>query len=210
MAACLISVVWGEPYERYAKGLFDSARHYFPGDTVLLRGVPGWPAATLYRYHVILENAEQLQYDYLYLSDADMRFEAPAGEKILAPLVGTLHPGYVHRRSGLPYEERPESAAFVPSGHTYYAGGFVGGEREAFLDLARKIAFAIDEDDRNGILARWHDESHLNRVFSESPPDMALPPSYSYPDNASAYPWLEEFPRILVAVDKTPEERAGR
>lgn len=207
MSACLITVVSGEPYERYADRLFASALQHFPGDLIRLPARLGWPDATLYRYHEILE-ANLPNYDYFYLCDADMIWEAPAGD-IFSEIVATQHPGYVGKKD-LPYEDRPESTAFVDEGFTYYAGGFVGGEREAFLDLCRKMVFAIDEDEEHGITARWHDESHLNRVLRDSPPTLTLSPSYSYPDDASGYPWLWRYPRILVAVDKTPEERAGR
>lgn len=209
MACCLITVVWGEVYERYAKGLFKSASKHTDFTTVLLRGVPGWPQATLYRYHAVLENAEDLQYEHLFLCDADMYFEAKVGTEILGEIVATQHPGYV-THTDFPYENRPESTAFVASGNTYYAGGFVGGEREAFLHLAERIAFAIDEDDKNGILARWHDESHLNRVLAGVPPTVMLSPSYCYPDDASGYPWISRYERKLVALDKSPAERRGR
>lgn len=208
VSACLICAVSGKAYERYARGLFESASENFPGDTLLLRSREGWPAATLYRYHALLE-ADHLGYDYLYLCDADMRFEAPVGEEIFSPLVATIHPGYVGKRE-FPYEDRPESAAYVSRGDVYYAGGFVGGKRAAFLDLAAGIANQIDQDDRNGIVARWHDESHLNRQLALLPPTRTLSPSYCYPDDDSGYPWLKGTKRILVALDKTPEERNGR
>lgn len=209
MAVCLITVVSGEVYERYAKNLFTSAKEHFqmPLKMVQLEGMPGWPAATLYRYHVILN--WHCQCDYVFLCDADMRFEAPIGKEILGELVATQHPGYVERKD-FPYEDRPESTAFVASGDAYYAGGFVGGEREAFLDLAQKIVFAIDEDSENGILARWHDESHLNHVLADFPPTVTLSPSYCYPDDATGYPWLKRYERKLVALDKSPAERNGR
>lgn len=212
VTSCLISVVSGEVYERYAKDLRNSARNFFPGVAVSLEGRSGWPDATLYRYHAILENEKRFSYyDYLYLCDADMRFETHVGDEIYAPLVAVQHPGYFRLQRNLPYENRYESAAFIRGARgTYYAGGFVGGERDAFLDLARRIAEQIDADDEKGIVARWHDESHLNKQLALYPPTVTLPPSYCYPDDASAYPWLKPFPRILVALDKTPAERGER
>lgn len=209
MKACLICVVSGSVYERYAERLFASAEGKFPGDCRALPGREGWPDATLYRYHVLLEY-DWSAYNYLYLCDADMLFAAKVGREILSPLVATAHPGYVHMRKNLPYEKRPQSAAFVHKGTTYYAGGFVGGKREAFLDLARGIKNQIDRDDANGIVARWHDESHLNAQLALLPPTRTLSPSYCYPDDASAYPWLNGTRRILVALDKTPSERGER
>lgn len=208
MASLLVTVVSGKTYEHYARDLFASAQKHFPGDTLLLRGREGWPAATLYRYHALLE-ADLAGYDYIYLCDADMRFEADVGDEILGEIVATQHPGFVGKKD-LPYEDRPESTAFVRSGSTYYAGGFVGGERDAFLYLASLMAFAIDEDDEHGIVARWHDESHLNRILAATPPTVTLDPSYCIPDDESGYPWLWRYERKLVALDKTPAERSGR
>lgn len=208
MSTCLICVVSGEVYERYAERLMESARKFFPGDGKILCGREGWPDATLYRYHAVCEE-NWSGYDYLYLCDADMRFEAPVEDEIFSSLVATQHPGYVTRKD-LPYEDRPESAAYVRKGTVYYAGGFVGGTRAAFLDLAHGIVNQIEQDDRNGITARWHDESHLNRQLALLPPTRTLSPSYCFPDDASGYPWLDGMKRILVAVDKTPAERNGR
>lgn len=213
MAVCLISVVSGDTYVRYANQLFESAYEHLHLDltTVLLPGRSGWPDATLYRYHTVLEHAEDLDCDYLFLVDADMRFEAAVGEEILGKLVATQHPGYV---SGVqpPYERRPESAACVKKGRCYYAGGFVGGERLWFLAFAQKMVYQIKQDNENGILARWHDESHLNRIFAAAPPTVTLSPAYCHPDDDSAYLplWPEIYERKLVALDKTLAERIGR
>lgn len=209
----LVTVVVGEAYERYAEQLFVSAHEHFqvPLETVMLAGRPGWPNATLYRYHAIREHAEELNGDYVFLCDADMRFEAPVREEILSELVATQHPGYVGRRD-LPYEDRPESVACVTRGTTYYAGGFVGGEREDFLNLSSWMESLIDEDAGHGLVARWHDESYLNRLLASSPPSLTLTPAYCHPDDNSAYLsiWPEIYERKLVALDKDATVRANR
>jgi hypothetical protein len=219
VSVCLATVAVGAAYERYAGGMEESAREFFrPSEEVsfvCLPGTPGWPAATLYRYHAILEAARRgwLDADYVFLIDADMLFENPVGEEILAATVATVHPGYVGRsREELPYERRTFSTAAIAlsEGETYFAGGFVGGERTAFLSLAAHIVEAIEEDTRRGITAVWHDESHLNRALIYFPPALALSPSYCYPDDASRYIWPEPYERRIVALDKTPAERIGR
>jgi hypothetical protein len=217
MVSCLITVVSGEPYERYADQLFTTASAYFrPTETIEVRkltGRAGWPAATLYRYHEVLEMIAH-PYDYLFLCDADMRFEAKVGPEILAPLVAVQHPGYVDApRALLPYESRPESAAYMKAGALpYFAGGFVGGEREWFLELAGDIVDQVDSDDSKGVTAIWHDESHLNRALGNvDDRDLrVLSPAYCFPDDASGYRWPERYERRLVALDKTPAERGGR
>jgi hypothetical protein len=215
-SACLVAIVHGVDYERHAAELMESARTLFvPTDAVeciVLRGRAGWPDATLYRYHVLLEQQARLDHDYVFLTDADMRFESTVGPEILSPLTATRHPGFVTaERCKLPYERRPESAACVPqgSGSVYYAGGFVGGRRDTFLELAETVAAAIDRDDRVGVVAQWHDESHLNRALIDSPPFRSLTPSYCYPDDDTHYLglWRDHYPRRLIAVDKIPSTR---
>jgi glycosyltransferase involved in cell wall biosynthesis len=224
----LIAVVNGDVYERYAQQLFDSAREHLrpprscPVLCLALAGRSGWPDATMYRYHSVLEHQDEIPQGYVFMSDADMLFEGTVGPEILPDgpvsrrvLTATLHPGYVGRpRSELPYERRSESACAVAQGEgeAYYCGGFVGGTRAGFLELARRIAALIDEDARSGITPRWHDESALNRVLATRAPERILSPAYCHPDHDDAYrsSWPEDYPRLLVALDKSSSERRAR
>ncbi|HEY1778188.1 MAG TPA: hypothetical protein VGG41_18670 [Solirubrobacteraceae bacterium] len=215
-SVCLIAVVSGSSYEEYAERMFESARRMFhPADDVeflTLPGAPGWPEATLYRHHVLAHHLPQLRHDYVFMVDADMLVESPIGPEILAPLVATRHPGFVTTaRSELPYERRPESAAQVreDEGGVYYAGGFLGGERGRLLELSQRIAASVDRDESRGVLARWHDESHLNRSLIDTPPFLTLSPAYCYPDDDSRYRriWRQRYRRALVALDKPNGER---
>lgn len=214
MAVALVTVVSGRAYEQFARQLFVSANEFFKPqhdtELIMLPGREGWPAATLYRYHILRE--ADLAHDYIYLVDADMKFVAHVGDEMLGKLVGTLHPGYVNVIPKiLPFEDRVESAAWM-RGTRYFCGGFVGGERDAFHGLAEEIIDLIEEDGRKGIIARWHDESYLNRAFCSFPPNVILSPSYCYPDDDRAYlrHWPERYERKLVALDKTAAERGDR
>lgn len=216
MSVALVTVVSGEAYERYAANMFASAFEFFGPDPVVahiaLPGREGWPDATLYRYHVLLENDIALRgFDYVYMVDADMMFVAPCGDEILGKVVATLHPGYIGKASKqLPLERNQKSSAFCLSGDRYYCGGFVGGETHHFLNLAARIREGVDRDDEiNGVVAQWHDESHLNAALSVVPPTVTLSPSYCYPDDDSEYD-LKGHGRILVALDKTTAERGAR
>eukprot|EP00960_Hanusia_phi_P020936 617533-Hanusia_phi.AAC.1 len=80
----------------------------------------------------------------------------------------------------------------------YFAGGFVGGRTDEFLQMSAEISEAIDDDDQNDVgkiylpswimmvkqvVAIWHDESHLNRYLSNHQHLVRiLSPSYLYPD----------------------------
>ena len=208
----LVSVVSGERYVRHARRMFASAETYFFGtDTaerafITLDARVGWPDATMYRYHVILEQVERFRdATHVFLIDADMQIVAPVQNEILGSVVATSHPGYVGQRGT--YEGRPESAAYVrpDEGTAYYCGGFVGGERSEFLALAEAIRDGVEADATNGVTALWHDESHLNRYLIDHPPDVHLTPSYCYPETDRSYirkVWPHRYEPKIVALQK--------
>ncbi len=45
-----------------------------------------------------------------------------------------------------------------------------GGTVKAFLDMARELSQNIKKDWETGIVALWHDESHLNKYFLNRKP----------------------------------------
>ena len=167
---------------------------------------PFFPYATLKRYHMFYENrALLLNMDYLFYSDVDMRFVSIVADEILPDsssngLVGTQHPGFVGRRGT--YDINRKSTAFVSpnEGLVYYAGGFNGGSSEEFLSMAQAIQKNVDIDAFNGVMALWHDESHMNRYFIDHPP-KTLSPSYCYPESMNL-----PFEKKLLALDKNHKE----
>jgi Glycosyltransferase family 6 len=215
----LCVVAGGEVYEQYAKSLRDSfLKYFFPSpkqaDFFIIPGEEGWPNGTMYRWHRLLENMPET--DYVFLCDADMRFEARVGSEILNAdcITVTLHPGYMGQLSSdLPFERRVGSCCSVRFGSSYYAGGFAGGPRKELKRFANKIVNLIDRDMSHGIVPRWHDESALNKVCTRWPHLHVLDPSYCYPDNDSYYRdhiWEIPYERKLVALDKTEGERGNR
>ena len=181
-----------------------------------------WPGPTLKRYHMFCDNAKKLQHlDYLFYCDADMLFVHYIGEEILSPLTATLHPGFfTGPRERFTYDNNPRSTAYVApnEGIAYYCGGFNGGTTGEFLKMAETIKTNIDVDEKNKVLARWHDESHLNRYLINRPPNNTLDPGYCFFGNcergepgllpSSYYPITNKIPfePKLVALMKNHGE----
>ena len=165
-----------------------------------------WPEPALKKYNYINSESEYLKdFDYLYLFDADVGIVDTVGEEVLQDLVGVLHPyKFFEDKKVYPYEKRKQSTAYVAdqNHNKYYAAAFVGGKSENFLQMAKIISERVEEDERNSIIAKWHDESHLNKYFNENPP-TDLSPSYMFPGDLrdpSEYP----FKPKIVALAKDP------
>lgn len=161
-----------------------------------------WPWMTLGRYKIFSDSHDELsKMDYLYYCDADMRFVGVVGDEILSDLVATQHPGY-YGTKGTP-ETSPSSLACVYPNEDmqYFAGGFNGGSSYEYLKMAKGISNNIDIDYSNGIIAVWHDESHMNRYFIDNKPTKILNPSYCYGESMNI-----PFERKLIALDKNHSE----
>lgn len=157
-----------------------------------------WPWMTLGRYKIFTENSNILSnMDYLYYCDVDMLFVNNVGDEILSDRVATQHPGYYGTR-GTPETNNISLACVRPYEEMqYFAGGFNGGSSSEFLKMSKIISNNIDIDYSNGIIAVWHDESHMNRYFIDNPPTKILDPSYCYPES-----WNINFDKKLLALDK--------
>lgn len=168
-----------------------------------------WPWMTLGRYKIFNNFKNVLsKMDYLFYTDVDMEFVGDVGSEILGDRVATQHPGYLGRR-GTP-ETNPESLACIYDHEsiTYFAGGFNGGTALEYLKMCDKLSDNIDIDYSKGIIALWHDESHMNRYFLDNKPTVILNPSYCYPENSN-YPQYQpiwDLPRKLISLEKNNNE----
>lgn len=159
-----------------------------------------WPAPTLMRYHLFLNEEEKLkEYDYIFYMDADMRVVGTVGDEILCDgITAAEHPMYSLRKEYIPpYEPNVESAAYIKrpgkvlvdeSGNKrfkpyYYAGGFQGGVAKKFISAMKILKAGVDKDFNNNYVAIWNDESHWNKYLSENEPGVVLSPAYIYPDS---------------------------
>lgn len=160
-----------------------------------------WPEPALKKYNYIYLETDYLKsFDYLYLFDADVGIIDKVGDEVLQELIGVIHPYKIlESRENYPYEKRKQSTAYVPNDKhdKYYAAAFVGGKAENFLEMARTISERVQIDEKNGIIAKWHDESHLNKYFNENPP-YNLSPSYMFPEELIGNPNYPFKPKIVA------------
>ncbi len=184
----------------------------------------GFPGDTLYRYRhfskldKIISERNLAEPDFLFYSDADMVVIADVGDEVLplkdVGLVATAHPGFYMGRTpqhplGTP-ETNPQSKAFIsPSRYRpcYVAGGFNGGAYNAFLTMSKEISKNIDDDYSRGLIAVWHDESHLNEYVTrlENLENLKImTPSYCFAQ--SYHPNEVGYPPKIVALDKNHAE----
>ena len=170
---------------------------------LLIRPCRGFPEDSLFRFDRFIEIKDKLKdYDYTFFFNANMRFVAPVGEELLEErLTAVLHPGYYDKPEWrYPYERNKQSKAYIPAhedDYYYYMGSLNGGKTEDYLALAETCSQHIHEDWEQGIVACYHDESHLNRYLREHS-CKPLSPAYAYIEGEE----LPFEPKILL-LDKT-------
>ncbi len=138
-----------------------------------------FPEPTLKRYHYFLQERDYIeQFDYVFYSDIDMKFVSPVTEEeVCSDLTLTIHPLIRTNRELYSYESNKESTAYIDintEGEYYFCGGFNGGSSKKFMELSDTIAKNVDIDESNGMMAVWHDESHLNRYAVNNPPTKII------------------------------------
>ncbi len=167
-----------------------------------------WPLITHFRFRTFLSIEEELkEMDYLMFSNANMICSDVVTEEEFLPredkgekLFVTVHPGYANMKCRhVPYDRNKKSYACIPynQGKVYVIGAMNGGTSAAFLEMARTLNKAIEEDLKKNVIARWHDESHLNRYIVDRDDYRLLNSEYCYP-----YGMNVAYKRKISAVSK--------
>lgn len=160
-----------------------------PNVSVIYLERHGHPLDTLYRFRTFLTIESDLKnFDYIFFFNANVKFVREVKSEILPSaqegLVCALHPLMSKLdKNSFPYERDPNSLACIPMGcgKVYVQGALIGGTSEAFLEMSRALKENIDDDLNRGVVAVWHDESHLNRYILERSPKL-LGLEYLCPD----------------------------
>lgn len=164
-----------------------------------------FPYASLYRYKVFTSRNNYYT-SHLFYMDVDMKVVADVGDEILSNgLLAVRHPGF-DKVGGGSWGNNPKSTSYtLPSKrHAYYAGGFQGGKIENYYALMQLLKENIAEDERNGIMAEWHDETHFNKALSELKDFKVLNSSYCMPEQPELRKkWkINDLAPKIIALEK--------
>ncbi|CAB5043217.1 MAG: hypothetical protein F2923_08945 [Actinobacteria bacterium] len=98
------------------------------------------------------------------------------------------------------WETSRQSTAFVPRRlrKTYVCGATWMGTHDAFLETAQILAANTQIDNTNGVIAKWHDESHLN-WFASTHQCLILDSDLCFVENKKT---LRDLHPKIIAVEK--------
>lgn len=144
------------------------------------------PLITLMKFNFLFQKEHVYRYyDYLYFIDGDCVIVDDINEEIFPtkdqPIVVTKHPWQTYNSNQ--YDNNKLSTAYVSdSGNNHYLqASFFGGDPDLVLDMACNINEMIKCDLKNQYIAKWFDESYMNKFLLDKPVKL-LDPSYAYPD----------------------------
>lgn len=174
----------------------------------------GWPDDTLMRFQFFLGIKDKLQqFDYIYFFNANMIFVDKITASDILPaknekLVCALHPGFYNKpRSAFTYDNNPNSLAYIPGdkGQYYFMGGLNGGHSQDYLEMCEQLLSNILKDKENGIIALWHDESHLNHYMLDRVDLKVLGVEFGVPEG-----WNIQSNTIKIIIQDKSHPRFGR
>ena len=173
---------------------------YMNNDDVHVHKVPKleWPFPTLMRFHMFLDAEQELtKYDYCFFMNANMLCVEDITEEEFLPcddrIVVVEHPGFFKNKlfGGTEYainvmkpERRKESTAYIEPGseQVYICGGVNGGSTGAYIKMMRELRDNINKDLLNGVIAIYHDESHINSYIVRHNDVIIRGAEYCHPD----------------------------
>jgi len=220
-------VFWWEFYDSCEKNLlvdWNYEKHYFVWTDsdkiksddrihVFYQKDLGRPNNTLKRFHLFLSKKNELEkMDYLFFFNANLIVNMPVWEEILPNdddvlVVSVTHPRYFKKdNSKFTYDRNPKSTAYIRKGEwSYYVQWWLNWwSKDCFLKMCKILDHNINIDEKNWVIALWHDESHINRYVYDLEMNWfwdkykVLPPSFLYPEDSNF-----SFPAKIIMRDKS-------
>lgn len=214
------TIFWKEFYETFEKNflrasekmyfVFTDSKNLLYSDRENVCIIPqknlGWPNNTLQRFALFVREEKRLKnYDYTFFMNANMLCLKEVTEEDFLPvkenlLVAVDAISYGKKPDDFTYDRNPLSKAYIPfgEGKYYVMGGLNGGKTEPFMKMVHELKENVDEDARNGVMALWHDESHLNHYIIGREDFKILPPEYGAVEEREL-----PYEQIMVFRDKS-------
>ena len=154
-----------------------------------------WPYITLKRFEIINKARQTIEEcSHLVFIDADALPVTTITEDEFftdKPLFGVHHP--CHALEMQPHNEYPgafetdvKSRAHVTESDDttiYWQGCLWGGKIPEVCAMIDELMERTNLDLKDGIVAKWHDESHINKYFIENKDRVhTLGPEYAFPE----------------------------
>ena len=171
-----------------------------------------WPFVTLMRYKIMNCALDYItDADFCVFADADLLWKEKTNVLDLfntKPYFGVQHPGFVFQPENATFETNKSSLAYVGENEdksTYWQGCLWGANSDSFKKIISHLNENVDLDLNNNIVARWHDESHLNRFFINHKNNVnTLHPGYATPEHWENI--KKHFPTKAVHLHKPLEQ----
>lgn len=133
-----------------------------------------WTLSTVLKLDVCKYVCENYDYNYIGCLDADTNIHKDFSEdEIFAESFVMKHASTGITPPREHYESNPKSSAYVdPSEYReiYYQTCYFGGNKQIMLDMVNLAIELRDIDFNNNIVAKWTDESYLQKYFIKNPP----------------------------------------
>jgi hypothetical protein len=168
-----------------------------------------WPYITLERFQTLLLAKEEIEkYDWFVFLDADTLVVDKVSEEEFfdenKKYFGVHHPCHYlnmppHNKYPGAFEVDKKSLACVDESDdlsVYYQGCVWGGRVPDVIEMINNLDNNVRDDLEKNVIAKWHDESHINHFFAKNKEDVnTLHSSYAYPHDFKEYCTFE--PKIV-------------
>ena len=159
------------------------------------------PLITFMKFHFLFQKKIVLEnHDLIYFLDCDCEIIDFITEEIFPtkelPIVVTKHPWQGYNSDS--YENNIKSTAYVEKSmnNHYFQACFFGGYSEYVFKMCQSISEMINTDLSNRYIAKWFDESYLNKYLLDQPKKI-LDCGYAYPNISRWGNNFNAIPKII-------------
>lgn len=212
------TIFWDEFYRSCEKNFLPNCeKHYFiftdskefesnEKFTVVPQENLGWPLIACLRYKILNKVKEELKsFDYAFFFNGNMEIIHKVTEEEFIPtaeegyIVAPLHSGNKRFKSNyeFEYERNPKSTSYIPygEGKYYFHNGLLGGRVQEFLEMLNVCEKMMDDDLKNNIIPKFHDESVFNK-YVLTHPHKILSNNYIHPTHGK--PFVRFNPKVKI------------